>query len=319
MKLRMFMSCLLGAALAVPALHAETRISLGYGLQLNSLLNKTLNTNMQRAILNADGKALYGSSGTQNYNSIWSATADDSSFTYPLVNLPELRLESELTGSKAKWGVYGAISGIVPQTSGYYLGNFELKEGKKCAGVDYLNCPLASENFVTSGSAANYEMEVRTNLRFYNIAGGVTLATNGSKALGGLISFGAELGLTLQSFSSSTQFVGTRCTSGGSAPCASNSQVRVLQGELKSQSVFALGPTLGLRVRYDRPTSWWFADLAVTTTVLFMQLENTGYTNFVAAGTVAFSQKAGDMGIDAVQNQFAILPAVSVRFGVRIW
>src|SRR5690606_36457920 len=128
----------------------------------------------------------------------------------------------------------------------------------------------------------------------------------------------AELGINVQSFSARTQFVGSRCSTGGSVPCASTSQVRVLQGELNQQALYAFWPSVGFHVRYERVGSWWFADLAVSASVLFMHLENSGYTNFIAGETVAFSQTAQASGIDTVQDIVTVLPAITVRFGVKL-
>jgi hypothetical protein len=56
---------------------------------------------------------------------------------------------------------------------------------------------------------------------------------------------------------------------------------------------------LGATLRYERPQSFWFAELGLSTTLLFYKLENSGYSNFIAAGTVAFSQSSSALGIDA--------------------
>lgn len=305
-------------AVAAP-LFARTGISLGYGLQLNSMLNSTLKGNLQKLVLNQAAQPLVGQSVGTDYNSNWSSSASDGDIApYALVSLPEVRVTSSWLAGKNTLGFFTALTGIVPQTSTYYLGGMQLKEtsaASPCSGVNYAACPLAAMGFVGSGGTAIYDTEVRTNLRSFNISGGFTFARKAGNMWSGDIVLQAEFGLNIQQFSATTQFAATRCTTGASAPCAQNSQSRVVQGELKTQSHYAFGPQFGLNARYERPQSAWFLELGLSAVVLFSRLESVGYTNFVAGGTVAFTQTSSALGIDAVQNNIAFLPAVLLRAG----
>ena len=307
------------AALAAVPIHARTGISLGYGLQLNSMLNSTLKGNLQKLVLNQSAQPLVGQSVGTDYNSNWSGSASDGNIApYALVSLPEIRVTSSWSAGNHSLGFFTALTGIVPQTSAYYLGGMQLKEtgaASPCSGVNYASCPLAAMGFVGSGGTAIYDTEVRTNLRSFNISGGFTFARKLRTIWSGDLVLQAEFGFSIQQFSATTQFAAARCTTGASAPCAQQSQSRVVQGELKTQSHYALGPQLGLNARYERPQSAWFLELGVSAVVLFSRLESVGYTNFVAGGTVAFTQTSSALGIDAVQNNIAILPAVLLRAG----
>lgn len=300
-------------------LFARTGISLGYGLQLNSMLNTTLKGNLQKLVLNQGAQPFAGQSVGTDYSSNWSGSASDGDIApYALVSLPEVRITSSWNAGNNSLGFFTALTGIVPQTSAYYLGGMQLKEtsaASPCSGVNYANCPLAAMGFVSSGGTAIYDTEVRTNLRSFNISGGFILARKVGNMWSGDIVLQAELGVNIQQFSATTQFSAKRCTTGASAPCSQQSQSRVVQGELKTQSHYAFGPQLGLNARYEQPQSAWFLELGLTAVVLFSRLESVGYTNFVAGGTVAFTQSASALGIDAVQNNIAILPAVLLRAG----
>lgn len=300
-------------------LFARTGISLGYGMQLNSMLNSTLKSNLQKLVLNQGAQPLVGQSVGTDYSSNWSGSASDGDVVpYALVSLPEIRITSSWVAGNNILGFFTALTGIVPQTSAYYLGGTQLKEtsaASPCSGVNYANCPLAAMGFVGSGGTAIYDTEVRTNLRSFNISGGLTLAKKLGNKWSGEVLLQAEFGVNIQQFSATTQFAATRCTTGASAPCAQSSQSRVVQGELKTQSNYALGPQLGVNARYERPQSAWFFEAGLTVVVLFSRLENVGYTNFVAGGSVAFTQSASALGIDAVQNNIAVLPAVVLRAG----
>lgn len=300
-------------------LSARTGISIGYGLQLNSMLNATLKSNLQKLVLNQGAQPLVGQSVGTDYNSNWSGSASDGDIApYALVSLPEVRVTSSWVAGNNTLGFFTALTGIVPQTSAYYLGGMQLKEtgaASPCSGVNYANCPLAAMGFVGSGGTAIYDTEVRTNLRAFNISGGFTFARKLRTIWSGDLVLQAEFGVNIQQFSATTQFAALRCTTGASAPCAQQSQSRVVQGELKTQSNYALGPQVGINARYERPQSWWFAEVGLSAVVLFSRIENAGYTNFVAGGTVAFTQTSSALGIDAVQNNIAILPAVLLRAG----
>lgn len=321
--MQLFGRFLLFAALAcIPwfELNARTYISLGYGMQLNSMLNSTLKSNLQKLILNQSSAPLVGISGLAAYNSNWSASPADGASPYTFVGLPEVRVATDWDVAKlgGRIGFFGSVSGFLPQTNSYYLGSLALTEAKGCPTVDYATCPLGATNFVSSSGTATYDAEVRSSLRFYNLVGGFTFTRKVASVASGDLVVGGELALNVQSLAVTTQFVGSRCTTGGSSPCNSISQSRVFQGELRTQAVYALGPVLGATVRYERPQSFWFAELGLSATLLFYKLENSGYSNFIAAGTVAFSQSSTAAGIDATQNIIAVLPAAIIRFGVHL-
>ncbi len=299
-------------------LSAGARISLGYGMQLNSMLNSTFNGNLGKMVLNESGQALNGTSGTNAYSSVWSASGSDTA-AYALVHLPELRIAADLGAPQAfHLGVFASVSGLVPQTSAYYLGSYQLSEAATCSGINYNKCPLAATNFVAASGNATYDAELRSNLRFMNVIAGLTFGKKIATIATGDVILNGEFGINVQAFSVSSQFVASRCSGGGSTPCASTSQVRVIQSELKTASTYALGPVLGVSLRYERPQAFWFVELNAAATVLFYRLENSGYTSFVAGGTIAFSQTATAQGVEAAQNVFAVLPAVTLRFGVRL-
>lgn len=316
---RAIITYLFAVTLVTTTLHARTGLSLGYGMQLNSMLNATLKGNLQKLVLNQSAQPIIGQSVGTDYSSNWSGSASDGEVApYPLVSLPEVRLTSSWVAGNNNLGFFTALTGIVPQTSAYYLGGVQLKEtsaASPCSGVNYASCPLAAMGFVGSGGTAIYDTEVRTNLRSFNISGGFTFARKVANVWAGEVALQAEFGLSIQQFSATTQFAALRCTTGGSAPCAQNSQSRVVQGELKTQSNYAFGPQIGLNARYERPQSAWFIETGVNVVVLYSRIENAGYTNFVAAGTVAFTQTASALGIDASQNNIAVLPAVLLRAG----
>lgn len=310
----------LSLACAAHPVFAAARLSLGYGMQLNSILNSTLNTNLSKLVLNSDSKTLEGTSGTNAYSTVWSSgNGSETTGAYALVHLPELRLAADWPALR-EWqmGVYGSISGIVPQTSALYLGSYELKEGQQCMGVDYAKCPLAATNFVGSGGSGLYDAELRSHLRFMNINAGMTLGKKIAALWQGDLIFNAEFGLNVQTFSVNSQFIANRCSSGESPPCASTTQVRVVQSELKTAAAYALGPVLGASLRYERPQAFWFAEIGTSVTFLIARLENSGYTSFLAAGTQAFSQTIAGQGVEATQNIFAVLPSVTLRAGIRL-
>jgi hypothetical protein len=64
----LFLCAALAGALPV---EAETRLSLGYGMQLNSMLNSTLNDNLQKQVLNAGAAPIVGQSAGTDYRSTW--------------------------------------------------------------------------------------------------------------------------------------------------------------------------------------------------------------------------------------------------------
>lgn len=306
--------------LAASALAATTRLSLGYGTQLNALANSRFNANLHKTFFNQGAVPLTGYSGTQLYNSNWSLGGTDAN-AYPLVHLPELRVTTDFKGPGAPaspWGLFVSLSGILPQTSAYYLGTGELKETNVCSGVDYTKCPLAALGMVTSSGTAFYDVEVRSSLRFFNLNTGMSYAFGLGGWAGGDLSLLAELGLAFQSFSLSSQFLASRCTTGSSIPCNNINQLRVVQGELKSTSLYAVGPVLGATLRYERPAAFWFAEVAANVTVLYMRLENTGYVNFLAGGTSALARSSAEMGVANAEDMTLILPAVLVRMGVRL-
>lgn len=297
---------------------AAMRISLGYGLQANSMFNGVLTENMNKQLLNSGAVSLVGQSAGTNYSSLWAGALAEDLAPYTLLSLPEIRVTSDWQVGANTWGIFTSLSGIVPQTSMYYAGGYQVKESRTCAGIDYANCPLAAVNFVSSSGTGTYDIEVRTATRFYSFSGGMTWGRTIGQAWGGEFAFATELGLNLQSFTAYSQFAALRCSNGASAPCAQTAQVRTVQGELNSQAVFAMGPYLGAVLRYERPQNQWFAELGVSAIFQFTRLANSGYTNFVAGGTVAFSQTSTALGVDAVQDFFAVLPALSVRAGIRL-
>lgn len=297
---------------------ATTRVSLGYGLQLNSFLNSALNANLKKMILNDGGKNLTGITGVNSYDTTWAGSEADVS-AYPLVHLPELRFSADWgTPQVLHWGIFASLSGMVPQTSAYYPGSYQLKENATCAGVDYAKCALAATNFVASSGTATYSAELRSHLRFTNIVVGVTLGKKIGSIWAGEVFFSGEAGVNVQTFAVNTQFVASRCSNGGSTPCAQNAQVRVVQSELNTSASYALGPVLGASFRYERPQAFWFVEAGATVVFLFSRWENSGYTDFIAAGTQAFSQTSVAQGVEETQNNFAVLPGVVLRLGVRL-
>jgi hypothetical protein len=297
---------------------AVTRVALGYGLQANSMLNHLLLENMNKQILNSGALSLLGQSAGTNYRSTWAAALADEAVPYILVSLPEIRMSSDWQWGANTWGVFTSLSGMVPQTTLYYAGGYQLNESRTCPGIDYANCPLAALNFVSASGIGVYDIEVRTATRFYSFSGGMSWTRPVGLAAGGKFSLATEFGLNLQSLTAYSQFAAVRCANGSSAPCAQASQVRVIQGEQNAQALLAVGPYLGAVLRYERPQSQWFAELGVSAIFQFSRLQTAGYTNFVAGGTIAFTQTSTALGIDAVQDFFAVLPALSVRAGVRL-
>jgi hypothetical protein len=299
-------------------LSAGMRISLGYGMQLNSMLNKTQSSNLEKMILNQSGTSLTGITGTNAYSSTWSASGAETA-AYPLVHLPEIRFAADWGMPQTlHLGFFALVSGFVPQTSAYYLGSYQLREGEVCSGIDYAKCPLAATNFVAASGSALYDAELRSHSRFMNLSLGVALGKKIATIAAGDLIVNGELGVSVQAFSTSSQFVASRCSGGGSTPCASTAQVRVVQSELKTAAAYALGPVFGVNLRYERPQASWFAELNASAVVLFSRLESSGYTSFVAAGTIGFSQTPVAQGVEAVQNVFAVLPSVTLRLGVRL-
>ncbi|MBS0616775.1 MAG: hypothetical protein JSR44_01200 [Spirochaetes bacterium] len=303
---------------ATTALAAQTDISLGYGLQANAFFNATLNANMQKFAFNAGAAPLVGYTGTQSYSSNWSASDITSGNAYFFVGLPELRLTSDWAYRDARLGVFASLSGILPQTSAYYLGGTQLAETNTCGGVNYNQCPLAASGFVAQSGSAQYATEIRSSMRFYNLAVGLTYGKKVATWYGFDVSLKGEAGLVLQSLSVYSQFAAALCTDGSNLPCASASLSRVVQGEMTSQANFAIGPVLGATMRFEQPQAFWFAEAALTTTVLFMNLENSGYTSFVGGGTLAFAQSTQAQGISSTQSVIAVLPAVLVRVGIHL-
>jgi len=304
--------------LAATVLHAQTDISLGYGLQANTFFNATLNANMQKWAFNSAASPLVGYTGTQSYNSNWSASDNTSANAYFFVGLPELRFTSDWAYRDARLGVFASLSGMLPQTSAYYLGGTQLTETNTCGSVNYNQCPLAASQFVAQSGSANYSTEIRSSMRFYILAVGLTYGKKVGTWYGFDLSLKGEAGLVMQSLAIYSQFAAARCTDGSSLPCASPSLSRVVQGEMNSQANFALGPVLGATLRIEKPQALWFAEAAFTTTVLFMNLENNGYTSFVSGGTLAFAQPTAAQGISTAQSVVAVLPVVLVRVGIHL-
>lgn len=297
---------------------AETRLSLGYGMQLNAMLNQTLNDNLQKQVLNSGAQPLVGQSAGTDYRSTWKGETGDTLSSYALISLPELRIASDFAAGQAKIGFFTSLAGIVPQTSAYSAGSYQLSESAKCSGVQYATCPLAAVNFVSSSGQATYDSEIRTNLRFYAITVGMSYEKPLGAKLGGDFSVAGELGLMTQVFSARTEFSVNRCTTGSSIPCAQIADLRAVQGELKTESVYAFGPVLGSTLRYQRPNSSVFLELSASAVFLFMRVQNTGYTNFIGGSSVAFTQTSGALGIAAEQDIFSILPSLTVRCGIRL-
>lgn len=297
---------------------AETRLSLGYGMQLNSMLNSTLNDNLQKQVLNSGASPIVGQSAGTDYRSTWKGETGETLSAYPLMSLPELRIAADLGAAKGRLGFYTALTGIVPQTSSYYAGSYQLSEAAVCSGVQYATCPLAAVNFVGASGKGTYDSEIRTNLRFYAITVGMTYTKSLGVRYGGDWSLAGEAGVMTQVFSARTEFSLSRCTSGGAIPCAQLADLRVVQGELKTESVYAFGPVLGTTLRYQRANSGVFFELGASVVFLFMRLQNTGYTNFVGGSSVAFTQSSQALGIAAEQDTFSVLPALTVRCGIRL-
>jgi hypothetical protein len=138
------------------------------------------------------------------------------------------------------------------------------------------------------------------------------------QAWGGEFAFATEFGLNLQSLAAYSQFAALRCSNGGSVPCAQNAQVRSVQGELNMQTLLAPGVYLGTALRFEQPQHGWFADLALSTIFQFNPVSSSGYTNFVAGGTVAFTQTAQTLKVEQERSLFLVLPALSLRAGIRL-
>lgn len=309
---------LLAPTFASP-LSATARLAVGYGVQMNAMLNHLVAENIGKQVRNSGSTTLFGQSAGTDYRSNWNATPTDVNMPYLLAQLPELRVSSDWQSGASTWGIFTALSGIVPQTIANYSGNYQLFENRTCTGIDYANCPLAALNFVTASGTGNYAMELRSSLRFYSFTAGLTWQRPLIPSIwGGTLSLVAESGLNLQSFSVYTQFVAARCSTGDLPPCAQIAQVRVVQGELNTQALWALGPYLGTTLRYERPQSRYFAEIGFSVVILFARTTNAGYTHFVAADTVAFSQSADNLGIRSAQIFFAALPSLSLRVGVRL-
>lgn len=314
---RTFHIAVLLFALTLP-LSAVTRVSLGYGMQFNSMLNSVMTPSLEKQILNTASQPIVGQSAGTNYRTNWSAAADDTVAPYALVNLPELRVSGDWQSGGNTWGFFTAFGGMVPQTSAYYAGGYQITETKTCSGVDYANCPLAAVGFVSSTSGTGtYDMEIRTALRMYSLTAGMNWSRKMFSGFSGDFTFVGELGLNVQSFNAHTQFAATRCSTGGTAPCAQVSQSRVVQGELNTQSLYAFGPYLGMTLRYEQPRAFWYAELGFSSLFLVTRVQNTGYTNFVGGNTAAFSQTSATLAVDAEQSIFAVLPAVQLRVGMK--
>lgn len=299
-------------------LFSEARVSVGYGLQLSSMLNTMLDPAVAALVLNSNGRPLKGQSAGTDYQASWSGATDEMPALAALVSLPELRLSADWKRKTWSPGVFASLTGMVPQTLYYYTGAYQLTEGRTCSGIDYANCPLAALNFVSSSGKGSYETEVRTNLRSFAGTIGFSLAKNFAALAGGDLSVLYELGISMQTFTATTQFTSVRCSNGAPPPCAQINQLRVGQGEMSTVTQYAYGPHLGITVRYERPKSWWFVEFGASATLLFGRLQHSGYTNFVASGTVAFTQTSTALGVDAVQDFFAVLPALSIRAGIRL-
>lgn len=309
-----FCAALVGAL----PIHAVTRLSLGYGMQLNAMLNSTLNENLQKQVLNSGAQPIVGQSAGTDYRSTWRGETGETLSAYPLMSLPDLRISSDFNAGQAKLGFFGALSGIVPQTSAYYAGSYQLTEATTCTGVQYATCPLAAVNFVSASGKGSYDSEIRTNLRFYAITVGMSYTKPLGAGLGGEFALAGELGLMTQVYSARTEFSINRCTTGGSVPCAQLADVRAVQGELKTESVYAFGPVIGTTLRYERADSRIYFELGASVILLFMRLQNTGYTNFVGGSSVAFTQNSATLGVAAEQDTFSILPSLTVRCGIRL-
>lgn len=318
MRLRSFICFSVAALVGAAPTAAQTRVSLGYGLQLNSMLNGTLNSNLQKQVLNVGGTPLVGQSAGTDYRSTWKGEAGDPVSAYALASVPELRLATDIGAAKNRLGFYTALTGILPQTSTYSAGSYELSEAAVCSGVQYATCPLAAVNFVGASGKGTYDSEIRTNLRFYALTVGVSQTAALGTRYGGQWSLAGELGMMAQVFSARSEFSLSRCTSGGAIPCAQIADLRAVQGELKTESVYAFGPVLGATLRYQRPNSTVFFELAGSAVFLFMRLQNTGYTNFIGGSSVAFTQSAQALGIAAEQDVFSVLPSLTVRCGIRL-
>jgi len=318
-KRLLFCHCAIACILAPLELKARTYLSLGYGLQLHSLANKTLAANVNKMATNSGAVGMTGISGLAPYSTNWSLAPQPTEFAF--VGLPELRVNTDWSLTSAgrelgRVGFFASASGGLPQTIHYYSGSTTLKETNICTSTDYAKCPLAASGFVTAGSGS-YSGELRSSLRFFNLAVGFTFAKNLLPlGKGGDLVLGAELGLALQSFAVTTQWAFARCTTGAAIPCANLPESRVHQGEIRQQAVYALGPVIGASVRYERTNSFWFAELALQSTFLFSKIESNGYTNFVAAGTVAFTQSSTVQGVSDSESVLIILPAAVLRLGV---
>lgn len=307
------------AAIAgVLPLHAAARLSLGYGMQLNTMLHTVMAENAKKQILNTGAVSLLGQSAGTGYSSLWSGAFADDLAPYALLSLPEIRVTSDWRAGANTWGVFTSFSGFLPQTSLYYYGGYRLTEERTCAVIDYTNCPLAALGFVSAAGKGDYDIEVRTAARLYSFSGGVTWGRGMGEVWGGEFSFVTEAGLNVQSASYTSQFAALRCSGGSAPPCALSAQVRSVQGELASQALLAFGPYLGAVLRYERPQNRWFAELGISAVFLYARFTHTGYTNFTAGGTVAFAQTSAALQIAAVQEVFAVLPALSARAGIRL-
>jgi hypothetical protein len=199
----------------------------------------------------------------------------------------------------------------------YYAGSYQLSEAAECSGVQYATCPLAAVNFVGASGKGTYDSEIRTNLRFYAITVGMSYTKSLGARYGGELVACGRAGIMTQVFSARTEFSLSRCTTGGSIPCGQIADLRAVQGELKTESVYAFGPVLG-DAALPAPNSGFFLSSALRRFFCFMRLQNTGYTNFVGGSSVAFTQSSQVLGIAAEQDTFSILPSLTVRCGIRL-
>ncbi|MBV6492905.1 MAG: hypothetical protein LDLANPLL_00910 [Turneriella sp.] len=262
--------------------------------------------------------ALSGFSGVTPYASEWRATEFIPEL-YPLRPVLDLRASIDIMKiQNFTVEAFASVSGIIPLSTAYQDGIYQVHEKNTCVSVDYTNCPLAALNFVDTSGAGTYAAQLNSNLYSTSLVGGVTFFHPIGIGLEGLWSYGGDLGIVAQTFLQSATFVASRCADGSSTPCAQENQVRVVQGELKTTAAYSFGPLVGLTLRYERENSWWFAEFGTTVVFLFSRWENSGYTNFVAAGTQAFTQSAHEMGVVDAVNTFAVLPRFVLRAGVRL-
>ena len=291
-------------------------IFLGYGAGHSFAPASMLRQPMQRQIFNSDQVPIKGQTGSgQIYQSTWSLQSANDLTTATIVTMPQLKITAEKSFQMYTIGLYSAVSGFIAQNIADYSSDATLTESNVCASVDMSRCPYAAHGFVSQSGSGNYNLLAVANQKFYQFEVGLTGGKELFVGASGKLSWIGEVGLAVQIFSQRTQFNAQRCTL--LATNGSCSQLRELQGELRSGSLYSLGPTLNTNLRFEHSTSPLVFEIGVTNIFLFTKIEHTGYTQASANGTIAFSQTAQQLGSPSTENYFNILTTLYGRVGYK--